>query len=223
MTGAPEATWTGEDSGQRIEELAATQRWSPNQQAARSRLALAAARLVARSGPTACTIRAVAEEAGLTKSTVHYYVDDADELVDLAVLTYLRQFAAQTRRGCDEAPDGPEALCVLVRTFLGRGARTIQLGEAVWLHNPIIWSAYLTHAWPRGARAALLACFETFRELFEATLARCGVDDPAEQARALHLYLLGVVQLNIVQPLPQAEVARAVTALTGVPVAPARC
>jgi hypothetical protein len=40
--------------------------------------------------------------------------------------------------------------------------------------------------------------------------------DPAERARAVHLYLLGAVQHDLVQPLPESEVARAVSALSGV-------
>ncbi|CUU55906.1 regulatory protein, tetR family [Parafrankia irregularis] len=211
-------------------------RWSPNQQAARVRIAQAAARLVARSGIAACTTRAVAEEAGLTKSTVHYYVDNAGELVDLAVLTFLRQFADHVRQHMEVAADGPAAFRVLVSTFLPSeggsaepggaaepgGDRTpegggVELGETARLNSLVLWTTYLAHAWPRGAHAEVLTCFETIRALFEDAIGRCGVPDPAERARAVHLYLLGAVQHNIMRPLPPAEVARAVTALSGVP------
>lgn len=60
--------------------------WTPNQQAARARIATGAATVVARAGIAGCTVRAVADEAAMTKSTVHYYLRDADELVDLGVL-----------------------------------------------------------------------------------------------------------------------------------------
>ncbi|EFC85228.1 TetR/AcrR family transcriptional regulator [Parafrankia sp. EUN1f] len=218
-------------------------RWSPNQQAARARIAQAAARLVARSGIAACTTRAVAEEAGLTKSTVHYYVDNAGELVDLAVLTFLRQLADRVRQHMDAAADGPAAFRALVRTFLPPGDGTaepggiaepggvavpggetapegggVALGETARLNSLVLWTTYLAHAWPRGAHAEVLTCFETIRALFEDAIGRCGVPEPAERARAVHLYLLGAVQHNIMRPLPPAEVARAVTALSGVPI-----
>lgn len=186
-------------------------RWTPNQQAARSRIASAAADLVARSGLAACTIRAVAEEAGLPKSTVHYYVDDANELVDLAVLTYLRRFAEHATARMDAEPDGPSALRVLVRTFLASPA------DPATVHSMMLWTAYTAHAWPRGARAEVLTCSETVRVLFEAALDRCGVPDAAERARAVHIYLIGAVQHSIAQALSDAEVARAVSALGGVP------
>ncbi|MBL7493128.1 TetR family transcriptional regulator [Frankia sp. AgB1.9] len=191
-------------------------RWSPNQEAMRSRVAQAAARLVARSGIAGCTIRAVADEAGLTKSTVHYYVDNAGELVDLAVLTFLQQFAEQVRARMDAAPDGREALGVLVRTFLPPAAVAAAPDDPARLNSLNLWTSYLAHAWPRGVDAEVLACFETIRALFETALDRCGVPDAEERARAVHLYLLGAVQHNIMRPLPGPEVARAVEALSGV-------
>ncbi|KPM56439.1 TetR family transcriptional regulator [Frankia sp. CcI49] len=236
---------TGPAVGEPVSEPAAVTadqaaRWSPNQQAARARIAQAAARLVARSGIAACTTRAVAEEAGLTKSTVHYYVDDAGELVDLAVLTFLRQFADHVRQHMDAAADGPAAFRALVRTFLppdlppedgtaepggtaapggetAPGGGGVALGADARLNSLVLWTTYLAHAWPRGAHAEVLTCFETIRALFEDAIGGCGVPDPAERARAVHLYLLGAVQHNIMRPLPPAEIARAVTALSGVP------
>lgn len=196
-------------------EPAQGRQWTPNQQAARARIARAAAGLVARSGLAACTIRAVADEAGLPKSTVHYYVANANELVDLAVLTYLRQFADHARARMDAAPDGREAFRVLVRTFLASPT------DPATVHSMTLWTAYTAHAWPRGARAEVLACSETIRVLFESALDRCGVPDAAARARAVHIYLIGAVQHSIVQPLPGAEVAEAVSALSGVALTPA--
>ncbi|WP_261567334.1 TetR/AcrR family transcriptional regulator [Frankia gtarii] len=216
MTDAPAAAVPTADGYQTLP-------WSPNQQAVRLRIAHAAARLVAREGLSACTIRSVAEESELKKSTVHYYVRDSNELVDLAVLTLLQQLADQMKARMDEAPDGPEALCVLVRMFMGRGAHTVTLSEPTPLKNPMLWSDYTTHAWSRGAGAAVVTCFDTFGALFEAALARCEVAGGAERARAIHLYLLGAVQRNILSPLPPAEVAWAVSALAEVRLDPGRC
>jgi AcrR family transcriptional regulator len=184
--------------------------WSPNQQAARLRIADAAATLVARTGLGACTVRAVADEAGLTKSTVHYYVHDANELVDLAVLTCMERLAAHTQVVMDEAPDGPGALCALVRMFLHPDER------GVVLEDRTLWAAYTAHAFGRGAHAQLLACFEIFSALFESALDRCDVSHPHERGRSIYHYLLGAVQRNMVQALADDEVARAVSALSGI-------
>ncbi|UGQ11934.1 TetR family transcriptional regulator [Yinghuangia sp. ASG 101] len=195
-------------------EPAPGRRWTPNQQAARSRIASAAAGLVARSGLAACTIRAVAEESGLPKSTVHYYVADADELVDLAVLTSIRRFADHATARMDAEPDGEGAFRALVRAFLASPT------DPATVTSMMLWTAYTAHAWPRGARDEVLACSETIRVLFESALDRCGVPDAGERARAVHLYLIGAVQHSIVQALPDAEVAKAVSALSGVSLAP---
>jgi DNA-binding transcriptional regulator YbjK len=191
--------------------------WSPNQQVARDRIAHSAARLVAREGLSACTLRAVAAEGGFTKSAVHYYVQDAHELVDLAVQSFLRGLAAEARIRMDEAADGAAALCVLVRLFMGRGVRPFELAD------PMIWAEYTIHAWHRDARLEVIACMETISTLFTEALERSGVDEAAARARAVHHYLLGAVQLHIVSPIPPEEIARAVCALTGVDVDPAQC
>jgi AcrR family transcriptional regulator len=119
--------------------------WTPNQQAARARIAAAAAAVVARNGIAGCTVRAVADEAGMTKSTVHYYLRDANELVDLAVLGFLDALADHAARLIAEAPDGREALHALVRIFTAGEA------PAIALTDPTLWSDFATHAWRRGA------------------------------------------------------------------------
>src|SRR4051812_45745311 len=74
-----------------------TAEWTPNQQAARGRIIDAAADLIAHEGLAACTIRAMAESSGFTKSTVHYYFDDANELVDLSVNEIMQRLARHAR------------------------------------------------------------------------------------------------------------------------------
>ncbi len=187
------------------------QEWSPNQQAARARIADAAATLVARDGLGACTIRAVADEAGLTKSTVHYYVHDANELVDLAVFTCMERLAAHARIQMSEALDGAAALCALVRMFLNPDERGVEMQDRT------LWAAYTANVFARGVHVELVACFDIFSVLFESALVRCDVTQPHERGRSIYHYLLGAVQRNMVQPLASDEVAHAVSALCGLP------
>ncbi len=191
--------------------------WSPNQQAARARIASAAARVVARSGIAGCTVRAVADEAGLTKSTVHYYLRDSNELVDLAVLGFLDALAEHAARLIADAPDGTEALCALVRIFTAGHA------PAIAMTDPTLWSDFATHAWRRGALDELALCLDTFSALFEQALTLIGVDDVERRARSIHLYLLGTLNRSLVARVPTDEVAFAVSALAGVALDPERC
>src|SRR5438876_2050965 len=94
--------------------------WTPNQQAARRKIIVAAADLIAEQGLSACTIRSVAEHSGLTKSTVHYYFDDANELVDLSVNEIFQRMGRHARAGVLAAPDAVGGLEFLVRLFMGR-------------------------------------------------------------------------------------------------------
>jgi len=191
--------------------------WSPNQQAARARIASAAARVVARSGIAGCTVRAVAGEAGLTKSTVHYYLRDSNELVDLAVLGFLDALADHAARLIADAPDGTEALCALVRLFTAGHAPPIAMTD------PTLWSDFATHAWRRGALDELALCLDTFSSLFEQALTLIGVDNVQWRARSIHLYLLGTLNRKLVARVPTDEVAYAVSALAGVALDPERC
>lgn len=191
--------------------------WSPNQQAARAGIASAAARVVARSGIVGCTVRAVADEAGLTKSTVHYYLRDSNELVDLAVLGFLDALAEHAAGLIADAPDGTEALCSLVRIFTAGHAPPIAMTD------PTLWSDFATHAWRRGALDELALCLDTFSSLFEQTLTLIGVDNVPWRARSIHLYLLGTLNRSLVARVPTDEVAYAVSALAGIALDPERC
>lgn len=192
--------------------------WSPNQQAARRRIIEGAADLIARDGVRACTIRAVADEIGLKKSTVHSYFDDANELVDLSVTELLGRVASRAAAVIDELPDPAEALSFLVRLFMGRGGPPP-------FRNGELWAEYTAHAWKRGAAEPIFRALETVRAVFELALAKSGMNarDAAERSASVHNYLVGAMVRNMVHPIPRDELARAVSALSGLVLDPERC
>jgi AcrR family transcriptional regulator len=193
--------------------------WTPNQQAARDRIIHAAADLIGRDGLGACTLRAVADEAGLKKSTVHYYFDDANELVDLSVAELFGRFARQASTKLGETTDAVDALAFLVRLFMGRASTPPPFRDGG------LWPEYIAHALKRGAHDQIHVELEIFRAIFDSVLRRNGLDDETARARSgsVHDFLLGAMVRNMVQPIPRAEVARAVSAITGIDVDPARC
>ena len=195
--------------------------WTPNQQAARHKIITAAADLIAEHGLSACTIRAVADRSGLTKSTVHYYFDDSNELVDLSVNEILRRMASHGRDRVLAADNGAAALEFLVRLFLGRG----ETPPDVKFRESMLWPAYTAHAWKRGAKESILQGLETLRAVFQLALERSDIpsEEVAERANSVHNYLLGAMIRNMIEPMDREEVARAVTALSGVRVDSHRC
>ena len=198
---------------------AAVGAWSPNQQAARQRIVDGAADLIARDGLGACTVRAVAEETGLKKSTVHYYFDDANEIVDLAVTEVFDRLAQRASIAVADAPEAADALSFLVRLFMGRGGPpTVRDGS--------LWPEDTAHAWKRGALEQIVRGHELIRVVFEEALRKdpgLSEHDAAERSGSVHHYLLGAMIRNMAKRLPKSEVARAVSALSGIALDPARC
>jgi AcrR family transcriptional regulator len=194
--------------------------WTPNQQAAREKIISAAADLIADHGLSACTIRAVAERSGLTKSTVHYYFDDANELVDLSVSEIFERMAAFACESVLAAPAGVDGLEFLVRWFLGR----MKTPPEVAFRENTLWPAYTAHAWQRGATLSILQNLNAHRQVFELAMERAGVvsSEVTMRADSLHNYLIGAMIRNMIEPLPREEVAQAVSALTGLRLDPLR-
>jgi AcrR family transcriptional regulator len=195
--------------------------WTPNQQAARDKIIAAAADLIAEHGLSACTIRAVAERSGMTKSTVHYYFDDANELVDLSVAEIFQRMARYARESVIAAGDSVAGLEFLVRLFLGR-AKT---PPDVKFRESMLWPAYTAHAWKRGAAAGILQNLEALRCVFELAMDQAGLtgSNATTSANSVHNYLLGAMIRNMIDPVPRDEVASAVSALSGLEVDPRRC
>jgi len=195
--------------------------WTPNQRAAREKIVTAAADLIAEQGLSACTIRAVADRSGLTKSTVHYYFDDANELVDLSAAEIFGRMGDFAQASVLAASDPSDGLEFLVRLFLGR----VKMPPDVKFRESMLWPAYTAHAWKRDRKASILEGLEALRCVFQLALERAGIDadEAVERANSVHSYLVGAMVRNMIEPLERNEVARAVTALTGVPVDVTRC
>jgi AcrR family transcriptional regulator len=193
--------------------------WTPNQRAVRARIVHAAADLIGREGLGVCTLRAVADETGLKKSTVHYYFDDADELVDLSVAELFESYARLAADKLEGHSDGTEALAFLVRLFMGRASTPPPFRDGA------LWPEYIAHALKRGASGHIRRELEVFRVVFEAALRRTKLDDEQACARSgsVHDYLLGAMVRNMVEPIPRDEVARTVSAIAGVVLDPERC
>src|SRR5436305_2085852 len=129
--------------------------------------------------------------------------------------------ARHARESVLAAATGAAALESLVRLFLGRGGGA----PDVVFKEAMLWPAYTAHAWKRGAKTSILQGLERMRSVFQLALERAGVPlaEAAERANSVHNYLLGAMVRNLIEPIGQAEVARAISALSGIAVNPKRC
>jgi AcrR family transcriptional regulator len=76
---------------------------SNNQRVKRAQIIDAAKEVLATQGLAACTARAVADASPLTKSAIHYYFRDVDEIVDEAMAEHVDAMLVNLRRAADSA------------------------------------------------------------------------------------------------------------------------
>src|SRR5690348_7536488 len=90
---------------------------SNNQRVKRAQIIDAAKEVLATQGLAACTARAVADASPLTKSAIHYYFHDIDEIVDEAMAGHVDAMLTNLRHVADQAePD--ERLWRVVEAYL---------------------------------------------------------------------------------------------------------
>ncbi|MDT7741880.1 MAG: hypothetical protein QOE59_958 [Actinomycetota bacterium] len=157
-----------------------------------------AARIVlARDGVAGCTARAVADASPLTKSAIHYYFRDIDEIVDAAVAAHLDAMldGLRTVAARHHAPD--ERLRAVIRAYLD-----------TFVDRPyaaFLWFEHWITAGRRGERAAVEKMLVAVESLFDELLSARHSSLAAEDARTLVSWLLGTVVQQHVRPLDGAE------------------
>lgn len=75
-----------------------------------------------RGGLGACTAPAIADASPLTKSALHYYFADTDEIVDVAFRRLMEQFLERVQDAAAAAPDPLSTLWAATETYLRLGS-----------------------------------------------------------------------------------------------------
>ena len=94
----------------------------------RAQIVEAARVVLARDGLGGCTARAVADAGPLTKSAIHYYFHDVDEIVDKAMEVYVATMVANLRARAASVTDPQERLRVVLRGVPGHVRRAAACG-----------------------------------------------------------------------------------------------
>jgi AcrR family transcriptional regulator len=185
--------------------------WSPNQLAKRQQIVEAAKVLLTQEGLAGTTARALADVGPLTKSAIHYYFADMDEIVDLAMGQHMAAFVEIVRAAADGAQgDGRGQLRAAIAAYLATFAE--RPGTA------FLWFSYWADASSRGRADAVEANLASVTELLRDLLAGAGVgaDDAGARAHALLSWLLGTVVQQVVRPLAFDDLVPELAAVTGV-------
>ncbi len=180
---------------------------SPKHAAKRRQIIEAAQRILARDGLAACTARAVADESPLTKSAIHYYFQDMDEIVDAAMAAHLTAFLSLVRAAADRHADPSERFWAAVRTYL-----------EIFRQQPStarLWFAYWVDAGERSRTGPIDGMHHAATELLAALLTDIPIAHAAPRAHALLSYLLGTVVQQAIRPLPFTALASEIAELCG--------
>jgi AcrR family transcriptional regulator len=165
-----------------------------NRQAKQQQIIAAAMGVLADGGLAACTARAVADASPLTKSAIHYYFGDIDEIIDRAVSAHLDAMLDNLRRvaaGCDDPRD---RLWQVVRAYLATFADKP--------HAAYLWFEYWIYAGRRGSLDVAESMLARVRALLVELLDAAGHDDPPGAADTLLSWLLGTVVQQQIHPTP---------------------
>jgi AcrR family transcriptional regulator len=158
---------------------------TPNQRDKQRQIVEAARRVLARDGLAGCTARAVADASPLTKSAMHYYFRDVDEVIDQAMSAHLEAFLRALRETAEREKDPGRRLWRVVDAYLATFA-----GQP---HAARLWFEYWIALSRRDASAPIQGDLARVGGLFQALLADAGHPRPAETADLVVSWLLGAV------------------------------
>jgi AcrR family transcriptional regulator len=167
-----------------------------NRRGKRRQIIDAAKQILARDGLAACTARAVADASPLTKSAVHYYFDDIQQVVDIAMREHVTAMVTALRQAADGESAPAEKLWAVASAYLATFA---EQPNAAYL-----WFEYWIDSGRRRSADAIAATLDEMHALLGELIAELPADDPGATARALLAWLLGTVVQQQIRHLPPA-------------------
>lgn len=187
---------------------------SPNQEFRRAEILAAASELLRTDGVRGCTVRGVAERAGVSKGVIHYYFADAHELVDLAFARLAGDYYAHIRAQAEAIPSAEQALWHMVVSYV-----------TPWdAHSSmtLLWCEYYVASVRAGRLDGVSATQAAMQDLFAGALARVA-PDARRHAGAVTRHVTGAVLSQPQMPVEPADLVAEVARMVGLaPPAPVR-
>ncbi len=179
----------------RTSEDAAVPALSPNRRARREHIIEATMRVLRSRGLAGCTSRAIAESGGLSKSALHYYFRDTEEIVEVAFRRLMGRFFERVKAAADSASEPLAALRAAASTYLhlGSSRHSSQV--------PMLWFEVQLAASRCGDTATVHELTERMIGLFGELVGGCGAPDPVDRARILLGSLVGILARDAMSPL----------------------
>ena len=158
----------------------------PRQLAKRDALVDAAARVMLHEGLAGCTVRAVAAASPLTKSALHYYFEDFEELLELAHERLVDVFESRIEAAAEAETDPERALSAAMRTF-------VELGSDRPDKTPLLWFEVQIEAVRSGRFGSASRRPDRLLGTFTQLVRRAGFSHPEHRASILFSALIGAV------------------------------
>ncbi|MHA6796940.1 TetR/AcrR family transcriptional regulator [Pseudonocardia bannensis] len=181
---------------------------SPNQEFRRAEITEATCRLLRTRGVAACTVRTIADEAGVSKGVIHYYFADVHELVELGFAQLAATYYAHIGGQAASIADPVQALWHAIVSYV-----------APWdAHSSmaLLWCEYYVASLRAGRLGGVVAMQQAMQDLFAAVLARVS-PDVVRHAGALTRHVTGTVLTQTQMPVDVPELVSEISRLTGVP------
>lgn len=185
-------------------------RSSPSAIDRKEQLVAAATKVLKERGVAACTARTIADASPLTKSSVHYYFEDVDELVDVAMSRLMDEFVERISAAAASAADPVTALWAAAETYL-------ELGTSVPGRIPLLWFEYQVAAVRRGRIDVVKQIIEHGAAMWEQLVTATGVADAPARGRALFAALIGSIIEQSYEPRPVGDVLAEIADALSIP------
>ncbi|MFY9931027.1 MAG: TetR/AcrR family transcriptional regulator [Streptosporangiaceae bacterium] len=180
---------------------------TPNQLGKQQQIIDAARDVLAREGLAGCTARSVADASPLTKSAVHYYFRDIDEIIDQAMAAHLEAMLGSLRQVAAGEPDPVRRLWSVVDAYLDTFA-----GNP---HAARLWFEYWISLSRRAASGPVAGNLDRVRDLLRELLDGAGHPRPEAAADTIVSWLLGAVVQESVASRPGRQRQRELEQLIG--------
>jgi AcrR family transcriptional regulator len=178
-----------------------------NRRAKRDQIIKAARDVLAREGVAACTARAVADASPLTKSAIHYYFRDVDEIIDQAMTAHVDVMLTGLRDVARQPADPHDRLWSVISAYLATFADQP--------HAAFVWFEYWVTASRRHALDPASQMLASVEDLFRGLLEDMPVDNPGQTAHLLLSWLLGTIVQQHTRSTPAAALRGELTRILG--------
>lgn len=179
-------------------EAAPERVFSPNQREKRTQIIEAARSVLVEVGLEGCTVRGVAAASPLTKSAIHYYFHDMDELIDQAMAAHVSAFVEALRTAVAGHASPAERFSAAVEAYL-----------ALFHGQPramVLWHEYWLHCLRRDRLTKIEEMLEEVTGIFRELLTELGFQDAPTRSRILVSYLMGAATRLVGVDSPAAAV-----------------